>query len=132
MVATINVKYLLMTWGMILLGVIMDVFGAFVVKIKINELGAVNYSSIKFVYLFFWELLKYPPAVAGGIVILLSPIPYALALSRLEVSTAYPVLVAFNSMLLLPVSIIFLGEAFTFNKIIGFIFLVIALIFLYK
>ena len=122
----------LSTWGLIFFAAVMDVIGAYVVKAKINELGAVNYSGIYKVVEYLFDLAKYPLVWFGTFLILTAPIPYALALSRMELSTAYPVIVTLNALLLIPIAVIFLNESLTIYKIIGFIIIIIGLYFIHK
>ena len=122
----------LSTWGLIFFAAVMDVIGAYVIKAKINELGAVNYSGIYKVVEYLFDLAKYPLVWFGTFLILTAPIPYALALSRMELSTAYPVIVTLNALLLIPIAVIFLNESLTIYKIIGFIIIIIGLYFIHK
>ena len=122
----------LSTWGLIFFAAVMDVIGAYVVKAKINELGAVNYSGIYEVVEYLFDLAKFPLVWFGTFLILTAPIPYALALSRMELSTAYPVIVTLNALLLIPIAVFFLNESLTVYKIIGFIIIIIGLYFIHK
>ena len=53
-------SFFLSTWGMIFFAALIDVIGAFVVKIKINQLGSVNYSSLYNVFEYLFMLAKFP------------------------------------------------------------------------
>ena len=96
-----------LSWGMILIGVFMNVLGAYVVKLKINELGGIQFESIKTVITYFWN-------------------------SRMELSTAYPASVGLNFIILLPLTTIFLGESLVWTKIIAIILIIISLVLLHK
>lgn len=122
----------LSTWGLIFFAALMDVIGAFAVKLKINELGSVNYNGLYDVIEYLINLAKFPAVWFGTFLILTAPLPYALALSRMELSTAYPVIVTLNALLLIPIAVIFLNESLTFYKIIGFIIIIIGLYFIHK
>jgi len=110
----------------------MDVYGAFIVKMKINEIGVLQIDSFRNIWNYVITFLKSWLAVSGAVCILLSPFPYAVALSRMEVSVVYPVTVAFNFILLIPIAIIFLGETFSLNKFVGLILIMISLYLLYR
>jgi multidrug transporter EmrE-like cation transporter len=56
-----------------------------------------------------------------------SPIPYAIALSRMEVSIVYPMVVALTSLILLPLTIIFFKESFSFYKVIGISLIILSM-----
>lgn len=122
----------LSTWGLIFFAALMDVIGAFAVKLKINELGSVNYNGLYDVIEYLINLAKFPAVWFGTFLILTAPLPYALALSRMELSTAYPVIVTLNALLLIPIAVIFLNESLTFYKIIGFMIIIIGLYFIHK
>ena len=122
----------LSTWGLIFFAALMDVIGAFAVKLKINELGSVNYNGLYDVIEYLINLAKFPAVWFGTFLILTAPLPYALALSRMELSTAYPVIVTLNALLLIPIAVIFLNESLTLYKIIGFIIIIIGLYFIHK
>jgi len=121
-----------LSWGMILIGVFMNVLGAYVVKLKINELGGIQFESIKTVITYFWNLASFPLAFMGGILIMAAPFPLAIALSRMELSTAYPASVGLNFIILLPLTTIFLGESLVWTKIIAIILIIISLVLLHK
>ena len=125
-------RLFIVTWGMIFFAALMDVYGAFVVKARINELGPVKYETIFTVLRYFLELLKSPLVLFGAFLILLAPIPYALALTRMDISTAYPMIVAFNALLLIPIAIIFLGETVSLYKMFGMTMIILGLYFIYK
>ena len=120
----------MLTWGLIVIAVLMDVFGAFIVKSKLNEFGAVNFSSFSLVLGYLIDLMKFPLVLFGGFLILLAPIPYALALSRMDLSTTYPIVVGLNAIILFPLAVFFLNEQVTNTKIIGFAIIIIGLFFI--
>ncbi len=122
----------LSTWGLIFIAAVMDVIGAFAVKAKINQLGSVNYAGIYNVIDYLFNLAKFPLVWFGTFLILTAPLPYALALSRMELSTAYPVIVILNALLLIPIAVIFLNESLTLYKVIGYIIIIIGLYFIHK
>ena len=126
------IKIFLSTWGMVFLAVSLDVFGAFVVKMKLNEMGAVNFGSVRILVSYFIPLAKSPLTVIGAVSILVSPIPYAIALSRMEVSIVYPMVVALTSLILLPLTIIFFKESFSFYKVIGISLVIFSMYLLNK
>ena len=125
-------NFFLSTWGLIFFAAVMDVIGAFVVKEKINQLGSVNYGSFYNVIEYLMNLAKFPTVWFGTFLILTAPLPYALALSRMELSTAYPVIVTLNALLLIPIAVIFLNESLTLYKILGFIIIIVGLYFIHK
>jgi len=127
-----NSKEFFLTWGMLIIGVIMNVFGIYVVKVKMNILGQVQLSSFGTVFNYFFTLLKSPLALCGVLAVLAAPLPLAIAVSRMELSVAYPAAIAFNFVILVPLSVLFLGESITLGKAAGIGLIVISLYLLHK
>jgi len=125
-------KDFMMSWGMISIGVLMNVFGIYAVKAKMNALGSVELNSIGAVLCYFIALAKSPMALAGAVLVMAAPIPYAIALSRMELSVAYPVSIALNFLIVLPLSVVFLGEAMNAYKLTGIGLIILSIYFLYK
>ena len=125
-------KLFFVTWGMVFIAAVMDVYGAYVVKVRINELGPVRYESTMIVLKYLLELFKSPIVLFGAFLIIVAPIPYVFALSRMELSTAYPIVVALSALLLIPIAIIFLGESISWYKVMGIIIIIFGLYFIYK
>lgn len=110
----------------------MNVAGVYAVKAKINELGDIHFNSLIAVIGYFFTLLRFPIVIIGAIFILTAPLPYAIALSKMELSVAYPVSVAVSCLIILPLAVIFLGETVTWNKVMGIGLILAGLYFLYK
>ena len=126
------VKDFFLSWGMLFFGVLLNVFGIYLVKMKINTLGNVQLDSIAAVINYFFTLIRIPLVIIGGVAVLIAPLSYAIALSRMQLSVAYPVSVALNCLILIPLTVIFLGEGFNLNKAIGIVLILLSLYLLYK
>ena len=116
-------------WGMLTLSVVFNAFGVFVIKLKLNEMGPIGVADWKATIGYFFLLLKSPLIVLGVIVFFLSPFLFTIALSRMEMTIAYPVQIGMNFFLLILLSVLFLGEQLTLYKFLG-IFLICAGIYL--
>ena len=127
-----NLREFGLSWGILLIGVFMNVLGIYTVKVKINALGAISFESLGAFFSYFATLLKSPVALAGALAVILAPIPYAIAISRMQISTAYPVSIALTFLLLLPLSILFLGETMTISKSIAIVMILASLFLLYR
>jgi len=125
-------KEFMLTWGMILVGVLFNVFGIYALKAKMNVAGSISFTSVGSVIGYFWTLAKYPSVILGIIAVFAAPLPYAVAVSKMPLSIAYPVSVALNFLVLIPVSICFLGETMSAKQVIAMALLVISIYFLYK
>lgn len=69
-------------------------------------------------------LLKSPALYLGGVFFVVALLSYTMALQRVNLSIAYPLLVSTVALTLITVSTIFLHETLTIPKIIGIAFLV--------
>lgn len=127
-----NSKDFFLSWGMILIGTFMNVIGVYLIKAKINDLGNIQFDSFRIVLNYFFALARSPQAMLGAIFIMAAPFPYAIALSRLQLSVAYPLSVALNCLLILPLSILYLGESVTLGKLAAIGMIIASLYFLYK
>ena len=109
------------TWGLLILSVLFNVYGVFVVKARLNELGAFRLDSVKGFFSYCLLLLQSPVVVIGLILFFISPILFTIALSRMELSIAYPVQIGLNFLFLILLGLIFLGEQITVYKLAGMI-----------
>ena len=125
-------KDFILSWGMIFIGIIMNVLGIYIVKLKINELKGFSFISISAVTNYFLILAKSPPVIIGGIILIAAPLPYAIALSKMDLSVVYPLTVAISCILVLFLTVLFLGESISWNKILATTMILISIILLYK
>lgn len=122
----------LLTWNLVLLCVFCDVAGIVAIKWEINRLGEIPLASLSLIWDYFINLAITPLAVAGGFLFLAAPFFFAAALSRMDISTAYPVTVGLNMFGLIALSVLFLGESLSFYKITGMALITGSLFFLYE
>lgn len=127
-----QLKEFVLSWGMLLIGVVMNVLGIYAVKARINTLGAVSFESVRSILGYFLALAKSPAAALGAVLVVLAPLPYAIAISRMQLSTAYPISISLNFLLLLPLSILFLGESLTIYKSFAIVLIIVSLFLLSK
>ena len=126
-----NMKEIFLSWGLLILSVLFNVYGVFVIKLKMNSLGAVKFDSLRTAFGYFFLLLK-SPLVAGGLVLFfVAPFLFAMALSRMEMTVAYPVQVGLNFLLLIILAYLVLGEQLGGLKLLGIILIAIGIVFLY-
>ena len=118
-------KEFLLSWGMLVVSVVFNAAGVFAIKMKLNELGAIKFDSLKIVINYFLAMCKSPFVLLGLLLFFLAPFIFTVALSRMQISVAYPAQVGLNFAILVILAILFLGESLTVYKIIG-----IALVFL--
>lgn len=123
---------LFLSWGMLVLSVAFNAVGAFVIKMRLNELGPMKMESIRSTVNYCLSVLQSPLVVFGVVIFFLAPFVFAVALSRMEISIAYPVQVGLNFIFVLLLALLFLGEQMTLLKIIGITAVLIGVVCLVK
>ena len=116
----------LLSWGMVLAYILFNSFGALIIKYKINEMGTIQLGSFRFVIKYFYELVKSPLIICGIFSIFISAFVWMVALSRLQISIAYPVAVGLNFIVVVTVALIFFKEHLSVEKIIGIVLIFIS------
>ncbi len=116
----------LLSWGMVLAYIVFNSFGALVIKYKINEMGTIQLSSYRFVIKYFYELIKSPLIICGIFSIFISAFVWMVALSRMQISIAYPVAVGLNFIVVVTFALIFFKEHLSVEKIIGIVLIFIS------
>ena len=122
----------MLSWGMLCIGVIFNVIGVFVIKMKLNELGPMKVDSFKAILSYLVVMCKSPVVIVGVTLFFLAPFVLAVALSRMEISIAYPAQVGLNFLILFILAVLFLGETLTIHKIIGALLVLASIYFFQK
>jgi len=121
-----------LSWGMLALSILFNAIGVFIIKIKLNELGPARLTPPRALVEYFLLLVKSKPVMAGVALFVVAPFLFAIALSRMEISVAYPLQVVLNFLFLIILAIMFLGETITLNKAIAIGLGILSIYFLYK
>lgn len=121
-----------LSWGMLVLSVAFNAVGAFIIKMRLNELGPMKMESIRSTVSYCLNVLQSPLVVFGVVIFFLAPFVFAVALSRMEISIAYPAQVGLNFIFVLLLALLFLGEQMTLLKIIGITAVLIGVVCLVK
>lgn len=125
-----NMNKFFLSWGMVIGYVVLNSFGALIIKYKINAIGEVQLGSLKSIINYFIELLKSPLIICGILSIFISAFFWMTALSRLQISLAYPVAVGLNFFVVVTVALIFFGEQLSVGKVIGIVLIFISIFLL--
>ena len=123
---------IIINWLLVLGYVILNSFGALAIKSSLNKLGAIKFKSFSSVLFFFMELFKSPLALIGFFAIFISAFTWMAALSRMEISLAYPAATSLNFLIVVTIGLFLFSETLTLNKIIGIILILISLFLLSK
>ena len=125
-------KNMFLSWGMLVLSVVFNVFGVFVVKQRLNELGAIKMDSLRTVLQYFLLMMTSPLVIFGIVFFFAAPFLFTIALSRMEISVAYPAQLGLNFLILILLGLIFLGESLTIYKVVGMAMVLAGIYFLNK
>jgi len=125
------IKEFILTWGFIMAAAVFDVVAVIVIKLRLNVLGPVKFSSFMEVMTYCISVISTVQTFIATLVILLSPVLYGFALSRINLSTAYPLIIGFSAISLVLCSIFILNEPVSTHKLIGIITIVFGISLIY-
>ncbi len=125
-------KNFILSWGFVFLSAFFDSYAAFVVKRRFNELGMIDFSSFDLFLRYVSVFIKSPLLLTAVFTFVAAPGLWFLALNRLDLSVGYPVLVGFHLLFVLFFGIFLLREALSASKVIGLIFLLASMYFLFR
>ena len=120
------------SWGLIIFSALCDSYAAFIVKLKFNELGPADFTSIASATNYFFRMARSPLFLSALATFFLAPGLWFLALNRVQLSVGYPTLVGFHLLFIFIFGIFFLGEALTASKATGAVLILVSLYFLFK
>jgi multidrug transporter EmrE-like cation transporter len=119
----------MMGWGLVTLSALFDSYAAYVVKGKFNELGRIDLSSWDTAGRYLLTFAKSPLLATAAVTFVLAPVLWFLALNRLDLSRAYPVLVGMHLVFVLILGVALLDEPMTLKKAIGTLLVLASLVF---
>ena len=125
-------KNFLLSWGLIILSALCDSYAAFIVKMKFNELGPMDFSSASNFFRYLFEFVKSPVLLTAAVTFVVAPLLWFVALNRIDLSVGYPGLVGFHLVFIMTFGIFFLGEALTIPKLLGVLLVCASFYFLQK
>ena len=120
-----------LTWGLVILAALMDVAGILVIKLRLNLLGPIKFDGIYNVITYCLKIISTPVTFIAAIIIFISPVIYAFALSRMNLSIAYPLIIGFSAIFLLILSYLILNETITLNNFIGILLILFGIFLVY-
>lgn len=112
-------KNFLLSWGLIILSALCDSYAAFIVKMKFNELGPMDFSSFSNFFRYLLEFVKSPVLLTAALTFVAAPFLWFVALNRIDLSVGYPGLVGFHLIFIMTFGIFFLAEPVTARKLLG-------------
>ena len=127
-----NVSNVAMTWGMVLAYVVFNASGALAIKYKLSQVGPFHFESWSQTFRYFGTLFASPWVLGGFFCLFASAMAWIIALSRLELSVAYPVAIGLNFLVIITVGLTFYQERLDLEKAIGLLLLIGSLFFVCK
>ncbi|ROS00113.1 Small Multidrug Resistance (SMR) protein [Sinobacterium caligoides] len=127
-----SAKDFVFSWGMVFAYVLLNAYGALVIKYKINQLGAVSFESMEQSLQYFLRLFTSPLILTGLLAIFVSAIAWMAALSRLDLSSAYPVAVGLNFVLVISVAFLSFREPVSALKLVAISLILFGVFLLYR
>jgi len=125
-------RELLLSWGMVGAYVVLNSFGALAIKQTVHRIGMADATSMKAMVSFFTATFLSPLVLLGLFAIGLSACAWIVALSRMELSIAYPVAVALNCLIVVSMGLAVYGEALNWSKLTGIGLLFCSLVLLFR
>lgn len=117
--------------ALILLSAFFNAASVLIFKYRLNQSG-LSLKSFESLFNSSLTFIKSPLVIIGGMMFVVAPFVFLLALSKANVTLAYPVLVGLNFAFVIILSVIFLSEAVNAAKIIGILFILISMYLFYK
>ena len=125
-------KDLLISWGLVVFSALLDSYAAYIVKTQFNKLGKIDFSNLKSIWDYMLHFFQQPILLTAIVAFVAAPGFWFIALNRLDLSIAYPVLVGFHLIFVLVFGVMLLNEGMSVNKIIGCFLVLISLHFFNK
>lgn len=126
-----NIHEQLLSWSMVGAYVVLNSFGALAIKHTVRQVGVADPTSIKATASFMAVTFSSPLVISGLLAIAISACAWIIALSRMELSIAYPVAVALNCLIVVTAGLVTYGEALSWSKLTGIGFLFCSLVLLF-
>lgn len=117
---------------LVLMYAVLNSYGALIIKHEINKIEKIDLNSVGSIIEFFVKLAKFPAVITGFVAIFISALVWMAALSRMDVSLAYPAAVGLNFLIVTLVAISLFGEQININKILGILLVFASIYFLSK
>jgi multidrug transporter EmrE-like cation transporter len=125
-------RELLLSWGMVGAYVVLNSFGALAIKHTVHRIGMADATSMKAMVSFLTATFLSPLVLLGLFAIGLSACAWIVALSRMELSVAYPVAVALNCLIVVSTGLGVYGELLNWSKLTGIGLLFCSLVLLFR
>ena len=113
----------------VIISVIFNVFGQYSMKVGMNKYGEVTFSD--HILLTIYKIFILPNVIIGLLMYAISAVFWLVALSKLDLSIAYPTL-SLGYILIMIISVLLLNESVTVYRIAGTILIIGGVFLLFK
>lgn len=114
---------------MLVVSALMNSYGAFLIKLNLNRQGPLLLESMSGIVSYGFAMLKRPQVLVGFAFWAVSPLLFALSLSKIELTVGQPVFIILNFLLIFANGVIFLGERVTRQKVAAIALAVTSVVF---
>lgn len=125
-------KEIFLSWGMLAVSVVCNALGVFIIKLRLNQLGPFPTDSLKVALGYSFLFIQSLVVIVGVAIFFLAPFIFAVALSRMEMTIAYPAQLGLNFLIVLLLAVLFLGEQLTAVKLLGIAAIFVGIVLLYR
>jgi drug/metabolite transporter (DMT)-like permease len=110
--------------------ILFTIYGQIVLKWRMTQLGALPDGFLEKIKFLFGSLLDFY-IISGFVSAFLASLFWMAAMTKFELTTAYPFM-SLSPALVFLIGILFLGESFTWGKMIGLCFIILGIIITVK
>ncbi|GIV34505.1 MAG: hypothetical protein KatS3mg031_2040 [Chitinophagales bacterium] len=125
-------RELLLGWGFVFIAAFLDCFTLYVVKWRANAVGKLDLESIQQVKEYITVFAAHPLVWVAVLTFCMGPMFGYVALTRLELTAAYPVSITLHIIFTFLFGIALLNEPLTPNKCLGLLVMAAGLYFFFK
>lgn len=119
----------ILTWGMVFCFALFNSIGTLIIKYYVDQMGIIKMDGF---ISYFLKFFTTPVVILGFASIFLSSFLWIIAISRMELSIAFPVGIGLNFLFVLLGSLLFFGENITAYKVGGICLILMSLYLLYR
>ncbi len=127
-----RIQEFIFSWGFLFLAALLDSFTLYVIKWRSNIIGRFEFNSLHSIFIYVINFIQNPMVGLGIFTFLAGPFFGYIAITRLNLTIAYPVSVILHVLITFFFGIVLLNEPVGFYKIIGISLLMIGLFFFFK
>ena len=130
--APLAIKVLILGWGMVVLYVALNSFGALALKSQVQGLGTWNFTTPRSYFSYFFSLFSSWKTWMSLGAISVATGAWMIALAHLELSRAYPIAIGLNLLIVMGLSLWGYHEPVSLSKILGATLILAGVVVLFR